>query len=110
MVHGMWTFKVPGVGEFLLTLTSDGRLTHAHRGPGPWDLSWGPPQECHPALDWISPDAVECHPVLDWISPDAVIERVRAERDRARDIAVALEQEIDGCRDGYWYHQKTSHG
>lgn len=91
MVHGMWTFKVQGVGEFLLTLTSDGRLTHAYRGPGPWDLSWGPPQECDPALDWIS--------------PDAAIERVKAERDRARDIAVALEQEIDRCTEGYFYHQ-----
>lgn len=33
-------------------------------------------------------------------------DRLRTERDQARAIAVALEQEIAHCKDGYWWHQQ----
>lgn len=33
-------------------------------------------------------------------------DRLRTERDQAREIAVALEQEIAQCQDGYWWHQQ----
>lgn len=33
-------------------------------------------------------------------------DRLRTERDQARAIAVALEQEIAQCKDGYWWHQQ----
>jgi hypothetical protein len=41
----MWTIKVQGVGELLLSLRTDGSLAYAQRGNGLWDTSWGPPQE-----------------------------------------------------------------
>ena len=41
----MWSIKLQGVGELLLSYLTDGTLVYAQRGNGLWDTSWGPPQE-----------------------------------------------------------------
>lgn len=38
------------------------------------------------------------------------LNRVTEERDRARAIAVALENEIHMCREGHYYHRNAAHG
>lgn len=104
-VQGQWTANVREPGQYLITLTGDGVLALAHRSFDLYANAWGPPSPAEEVIQMlIGQDLRNAIRERDAAHLEAA--QLRDERDRARAIAVTLEQEISACRDGYYFHQR----